>query len=134
MQPASIAAQIAPLLTLLQEQICVVSGSAATPLAGGFSSTSGDISDSLRFRLRRFLRKCVVVAAALFELLFLLKRTARAHSALAMTMPPSTVRPCCVGPAPLIRKPAATAPTLPPAPTMPATPPSALAIDERHEA
>src|SRR5688572_12003666 len=95
-QPASIAAQMAPLLTLLQEQICAVAGSAATPLAGGFSSDaematnnavgssgrcvpSGDIGDPLRFRLRRFLRKSVVVATALFELLFL--REANGQSA-----------------------------------------------------
>src|SRR4030095_5862241 len=86
-QPASIAAQMAPLLTLLQEQICAVAGSPATPLgatnnavgSSGRCVPSGNIGDALRFCLGRLLRKCVVVAAARFELLFL--REANGQSA-----------------------------------------------------
>ena len=55
-QPASMAAQIAPLLTLLHEQICAV-------------AASGSIGDHLRLCLCGLVCQCVVVQAPLFGLL-----------------------------------------------------------------
>ncbi len=54
------------------------------------------------------------------------KRAPSAHRLATTTRPLRIVSVLWMSPVPFIRKPAATAPTLPPAPTMPATPPSAL--------
>src|SRR5690606_16521543 len=95
--------------------VCCLQGVTASAPRGGASASARALSaSSYRRRSSSFCSR--------------VNRTASAQTAVAATIAPSRNNAYWIVPVPFTRKPAATAPTLPPAPTMPATPPSALRL------